>query len=120
VRVDGTGHPGSNLPSQQIGSITLAPFTDDEDSVHQFTIGAVAAAGITQGCTSTTFCPKSAVGRGQMAAFLARALRLPRLLGPRPLLRHRRLAAAGRDQRPGRRRAASAGSPTAATGPGPR
>jgi peptidoglycan hydrolase-like amidase len=82
TRADGSPHPPSGLPSQQISSITLAPFTDDEDSVHQFNIGAVAAAGITQGCTATTFCPKSTVTRGQMAAFLARALKLPAYTGP--------------------------------------
>lgn len=35
-------------------------------------IEAVAAAGLTSGCTPTTFCPKSNVTREQMAAFLNR------------------------------------------------
>jgi hypothetical protein len=70
------------LRSQQVSAITLLPFTDDEDSVHQFNIGAVALSGITQGCTATTYCPKSSVTRGQMAAFLARALKLPAYSGP--------------------------------------
>jgi S-layer homology domain len=49
-------------------------FTDDETSTHEISINRVAAAGIASGCTATTFCPKSAVTRGQMAAFLFRAL----------------------------------------------
>ena len=76
------GATNGRIRSQQISAITLAPFTDDDDSLHQFNIGAVAASGITQGCTPSTFCPKSAVSRGQMAAFLARALRLPAYSGP--------------------------------------
>jgi peptidoglycan hydrolase-like amidase len=76
------GGAGGRLRSQQISSFTIVPFTDDEDSVHQFNIGAVAQAGITQGCTTTTYCPKGAVTRGQMAAFLARALKLPAYSGP--------------------------------------
>jgi Tol biopolymer transport system component len=49
-------------------------FTDDETSTHEISINRVAAAGIASGCTATTFCPKAAVTRGQMAAFLFRAL----------------------------------------------
>jgi hypothetical protein len=50
--------------------------------VHQYNIGAVAATGVAQGCSTTTFCPRGAVTRGQMAAFLARALQLPPYVGP--------------------------------------
>jgi hypothetical protein len=75
------GGAGGRLRSQQISSITLLPFTDDEESVHQFNIGAVAAAGITTGCTTTTYCPTATVTRGQMASFLARALKLPAYSG---------------------------------------
>lgn len=49
-------------------------FTDDETSTHEIAINRVAAAGIASGCTPTTFCPKGIVTRGQMAAFLHRAL----------------------------------------------
>ena len=49
-------------------------FTDDEGSIHENDINALAAAGITGGCTATTFCPFQAVTREQMAAFLMRAL----------------------------------------------
>jgi hypothetical protein len=49
-------------------------FTDDSGSTHQVAINRVAAAGITTGCTATTYCPRLPVTRGQMAAFLHRAL----------------------------------------------
>jgi hypothetical protein len=39
-------------------------------------IEALSAAGITHGCGAGTFCPNEAVTRGQMAAFLSRALGL--------------------------------------------
>ena len=48
-------------------------FTDDETSIHEDQINALAASGITSGCTATTFCPKANVLRDQMASFLARA-----------------------------------------------
>jgi hypothetical protein len=48
-------------------------FDDDGSSIHEDSINAVAAAGITAGCTEDRFCPGSAVSRGQMAAFLHRA-----------------------------------------------
>lgn len=48
-------------------------FTDDAGSVFQADINALAASGITRGCTDTTFCPDDLVTRGQMAAFLRRA-----------------------------------------------
>lgn len=49
-------------------------FTDDETSSFEASIDRLAASGITKGCTATTFCPKATVTRGQMAAFLRRAL----------------------------------------------
>jgi hypothetical protein len=55
-------------------------FVDDDTSVHQESIEAIAAAQITRGCNppdNTRFCPETAVTRGEMAAFLVRALRLP-------------------------------------------
>jgi hypothetical protein len=54
-------------------------FTDDLGSVFERDIEAVAAAGITTGCNppdNDRFCPDDTVTRGQMAAFLARALGL--------------------------------------------
>ncbi len=49
-------------------------FTDDDDSQHEGAIDRVASAGITSGCTPTRFCPGERVTRGQMAAFLHRAV----------------------------------------------
>ena len=53
-------------------------FTDSAGFA-QAAIDAMAAAGITLGCNAegTLFCPNQPVTRGQMAAFLARALKLP-------------------------------------------
>ena len=54
-------------------------FTDISDSIHAADINAIAALGITKGCDppdNTLFCPKDSVTRGQMAAFLSRALQL--------------------------------------------
>lgn len=50
-------------------------YTDDESNRHEANINRFAAAGITRGCTSTTFCPKGVTTREQMAAFLRRAFR---------------------------------------------
>jgi hypothetical protein len=55
-------------------------FLDDDLSVHEGSIEAIAAAGITLGCNppaNTNFCPRDSVTRAQMAAFLVRALGLP-------------------------------------------
>ena len=52
-------------------------FTDDATSIFEPNINRLAAAGITTGCTPTTYCPLGLVTRGQMAAFLDRALHLP-------------------------------------------
>ena len=58
-----------DLPSSLIDR-----FTDDEASSHEADINALAAAGITSGCAADRFCPTGPVSRGQMAAFLYRAL----------------------------------------------
>ncbi|MBA3404918.1 MAG: S-layer homology domain-containing protein [Gemmatimonadaceae bacterium] len=49
-------------------------YADDEDSKHEERINALAASGITRGCGPSRFCPSGGVTRGQMAAFLHRAL----------------------------------------------
>ncbi|HEX6286995.1 MAG TPA: VanW family protein, partial [Acidimicrobiia bacterium] len=53
-------------------------FIDDDGNVHEGSIEAVFAAQITSGCDERgiRFCPDLVVTRGQMAAFLARALNL--------------------------------------------
>lgn len=55
-------------------------FLDDDGSTHEADIEAIAVLGITLGCNppdNTEFCPKDEVTRGQMAAFIRRALELP-------------------------------------------
>jgi len=52
-------------------------FTDDERSIFEADINRLAASGIASGCGSGRFCPGGTITRGQMAAFLARALHLP-------------------------------------------
>jgi hypothetical protein len=49
-------------------------FADDEGSTHEAAINRLAASGITGGCGSGRYCPSGVVTRGQMAAFLRRAL----------------------------------------------
>jgi hypothetical protein len=54
-------------------------FTDDGETVFEAEINRLAAAGITRGCNppaNDRFCPDDTISRGQMAAFLARALHL--------------------------------------------
>ncbi len=54
--------------------------TDIDGNIHAKSICAIKAAGITLGCNppaNNKFCPDAATTRGQMAAFLKRALKLP-------------------------------------------
>lgn len=68
------------------GVLAAAPavsFGDDDNSVFESDIEWLATTGVTRGCnppTNSHFCPDSPVSRGQMAAFLHRALRG----GPQP------------------------------------
>lgn len=54
-------------------------FIDDDGNIHEGSIEAIVEAGITTGCDARKirFCPDMTVTRGQMAAFLSRALNLP-------------------------------------------
>ena len=56
----------------------VATFPDDVPTGHLFFrfIEALAAAGITGGCGTGSYCPDSPVARGQRAAFPAKALGL--------------------------------------------
>jgi hypothetical protein len=52
-------------------------FRDDGGSVHEADINALAESGITKGCnppTNDRFCPSRTLTRGEIAAFLHRAL----------------------------------------------
>lgn len=54
-------------------------FLDDDGNVHEGSIEAIAAVGITVGCNppaNDRYCPADSVTRGQMAAFLVRSLGL--------------------------------------------
>ncbi len=61
----------------------LAPggtFVDDDGSVHEGGIEAIAAAGITVGCNppfNDRFCPDRLITRAEMATMIARAMSLP-------------------------------------------
>ncbi len=59
-----------------IAATPAATQFEDVPSDHRFAteIAWLAAEGITNGCTSDRFCPDESVTRGQMAAFLVRAL----------------------------------------------
>ena len=73
VFVSGLSAAGAALPPG-------GTFVDDNGNVHEGNIEAIAAAGITLGCNppvNDRFCPGDTVTRGQMAAFLVRALDLP-------------------------------------------
>ena len=59
------------LPAAPAGADT---FSDDDGSVHEADIEALAASGITKGCSATEFCPNDPVTRAQLASFLVRGL----------------------------------------------
>lgn len=67
----------------KVPATTGTRFTD-VSGPHAADIEALAAAGITTGCTPTTFCPELRLNRAQMASFLARALELPPTPSPFP------------------------------------
>src|SRR5690606_7350593 len=86
---DATGTSSTTVPSGPTTPTTpptdrdlvcVDAFSDDDGHVFERDIDCVAAAGITRGCNppnNTAFCPDDGVTRGQMAAFLVRALDLP-------------------------------------------
>ncbi len=69
------------LGDDRIGCGDVASrFKDTAGNAHADSIGRLAHAGITYGCnppTNDRFCPNNVVTRGQMSAFLTRALDLP-------------------------------------------
>ncbi len=67
-------------PAPASGVVISGYFTDDNGRTLEADIDAIAEAGITRGCNppaNTLFCPTQRLTRGQMAAFLVRALELP-------------------------------------------
>ena len=80
---DGSGQPpqlnGAAIGYRlQIGPAPATATFGDVPTTHLYfrAIEALAASGITAGCGSGNFCPSQNVTRGEMAAFLARALGL--------------------------------------------
>ena len=71
--------PGAPLAAAQELEYPGGTFSDDNGSVHEASIEAIAAAGITTGCRegADRYCPLDPVSREQMASFLVRALGLP-------------------------------------------
>lgn len=61
--------------TRRIGCVD--PFTDDNGSPHEADIEELFARGILRGCADARACPTQTITRGEMAAFLVRALRLP-------------------------------------------
>ncbi|HEY7583784.1 MAG TPA: S-layer homology domain-containing protein [Acidimicrobiia bacterium] len=55
---------------------TTGPFADIATNIHAPNINALAAAGITTGCSASAYCPDQVVSREQMATFLTRAVDL--------------------------------------------
>lgn len=84
---DGTYRPREAVTRGQMASFLSraldlppvggVPFSDTADDVHREAIDLMAATGIAQGYADGTYRPGIPVNRGQMAAFLARALALP-------------------------------------------
>ena len=60
----------------ELPASTTDRFTDDDDSIFEDNINALAAAGITSGCTETTFCGPVKLSRAHMAVFIGRILKL--------------------------------------------
>jgi len=56
---------------------TQDPFSDDDGTVFESDVAALDASGVTNGCAVLLYCPDRVVTRGEMAAFLVRALALP-------------------------------------------
>lgn len=86
-RADGTYGPSEDVNRGQMAAFLNRAFvempgdgdtfTDDDNSIFEGDIEAIAAAGITQGCNppaNDNYCPADNVTRAQMATFLARAL----------------------------------------------
>ncbi|MDF1596767.1 MAG: S-layer homology domain-containing protein [Acidimicrobiia bacterium] len=65
-----------------IPAADLDYFTDDSESLHEASINALAAAGITNGCADARFCPNRAIPRAEMAMLLSRAMGLLPLVPP--------------------------------------
>ena len=61
----------------QLPPSSLDYFRDDDGSAFENEINRIAHAGVTEGCGTRLYCPRTVVKRGQMATFLVRALNVP-------------------------------------------
>ncbi len=91
VRLGNSRLPGATLTSWFVPADYECPedapsynydglFRDDDGNIHEPDIDFIGAAAVTRGCNppfNDEFCPAAGVTRGQMAAFLDRALDLP-------------------------------------------
>jgi hypothetical protein len=133
---DGTYRPTNSITRAQFASIVTrtldkladqglvdrlpaasSPFTDTRGSVHEGNIARLAAAGIVQGRTSTTYAPNAPVTRGQTASILARVL--GGLVDEQVILQPRRFAGVvheGTDAAPGELGPRIVGAQLTATG----
>jgi hypothetical protein len=66
---------------------TSSRWFEDTSGLHADAVDRLAASGITAGCASSpvNYCPRQSVSRGQVAIFLARALKLVPRVDPVPL-----------------------------------
>jgi hypothetical protein len=81
--------------AKELPDATTDFFIDDERSTFQGDINAIATEGITKGCnppTNDRYCPNNNVTRGQMAAFIGRALDLPAFILTIPVGHHGAMA----------------------------
>jgi hypothetical protein len=66
------------------GDVLVVLFRDIDDTVHRTNIAKIRQAGITKGCNppaNDLFCPQRDISRGEMAAFISRALGLTEMSG---------------------------------------
>jgi hypothetical protein len=66
--------PGVTTTTVPTGPTFANFFDDDDDSVHEDNINAIASEGIVVGTSDRMYSPRADIRRGQMAAFLARKL----------------------------------------------
>ena len=80
IHFDSLGFGPDRVGCDDVGHFD-PPFRDDDSSIFEADIVWLHAAGVTAGCNppiNDLYCPDQPVTRGQMAAFLERALELPR------------------------------------------
>jgi hypothetical protein len=80
VTVEVLSRSGDQFTIRVTGSAVSQRFIDDNGSIHEADVAAIAALGITVGCNppmNSEYCPAGSVTRAEMAAFLLRAIGQP-------------------------------------------